>query len=68
LGGSQLQDLERVLGADLREKINIIPRNCLGLCKDEKYNQAPYVKVNGQIVDTASIERVIDKIKSEIDE
>ena len=66
LGGSQLQELESVLESQLAERVNIIPRNCMGLCKDEKYNQAPFVKVNGHIVDTATVEKVIEKIKSEL--
>lgn len=68
MGGSNLQDLEILLERDLKDKVNIIPQNCMGLCKDEKYNQAPYVRVNGQIVDGATIVKVIDKIKREIDE
>ena len=50
-GGSQLQELESTLGSDLKERVNIIPQNCLGLCSQDKYNQAPYVKVNGRIID-----------------
>ncbi|MBF9016576.1 MULTISPECIES: NAD(P)H-dependent oxidoreductase subunit E [unclassified Oceanispirochaeta] len=68
LGGSHLQELENSLDNDLKEKINIIPQNCLGLCKNENYSQAPYVKVNGQIIDRATIEKVINKIKCEINE
>ncbi len=68
MGGSHLQELENRIGKDLKDIVNIIPQNCMGLCKDEKYNQAPYVRVNGQIVDAATIEKVIDKIKREIDE
>ena len=68
LGGSRLQELESLLGNDLKEKVNIIPQNCMGLCRDNKYNQAPFVKVNGQVIDRATVEKVIEKIKGAIDE
>ena len=66
LGGSQLQELENALGSELREKVNITPQNCLGLCNNNEFNHAPYVKVNGHIIDGATIEKVINKIKSEL--
>lgn len=68
LGGSHLQELENALENDLKERVNIIPQNCLGLCKDERYSRAPFVKVNGQIIDGATVEKVINKIKSELNE
>lgn len=68
MGGSQLQELESALPEKLKEKVNILPQNCMGLCREEKFNQAPYAKVNGQIVDSATIDKIIDSIKKAVDE
>jgi len=68
LGGSHLQELESSLENELKEKVNIIPKNCMGLCTDEKYNKAPFVKVNSHIIGNATVEKVINRIKSELHE
>jgi NADH:ubiquinone oxidoreductase subunit E len=64
MGGSHLQELENALENELKDKVEIIPQSCLGLCNSREFNQAPYVKVNGDVVDGATIDKVINKIKS----
>ena len=68
MGGSQLQELESALPEELKERVNILPQNCMGLCRDEKFNQAPYAKINGQVIDSATIDRIINTIKKAVHE
>ncbi len=68
LGGSRLQELENYMDDDMKSKTNIIPRNCLGLCRNSNFKSAPFVKVNGKIFDEASPEEILTVIRREIDE
>ena len=66
LGASELQDLERYLPEELRERVEVTGAACLGMCKDDNYGQAPFVRVGRQIVSNASVATVIAQIEKEL--
>jgi len=68
LGGAQLQDLENHMDEEMKRLTNIIPRNCLGLCKNSNFKKAPFVKVNGTIYGETSAEQILEIIRKEINE
>jgi NADH:ubiquinone oxidoreductase subunit E len=35
---------------------------CLGFCKDNKQGKAPFVKINGQPLEQASMQSVLERI------
>ena len=66
MGGAQLQDLEAQLGEKLKEHVNIIPQNCMDLCGNDMYRQAPFARIDGEILDGATVEKILLKIQQRI--
>ena len=62
MGAAQIQSLEF---NDIADKIEIIEERCMNLCKDIKtrYNRGPFVKVNDELIEEATYEKVVDKIR-----
>ncbi len=63
MGGAQLQDLEAELDSELKEMVNIIPQNCMDLCGNDMYRKAPFARIDGEVVDGATIDKILMKIK-----
>ncbi len=65
MGAAQIQSLEFNAPADIADKIEIIEERCMNLCKDIKtrYNRGPFVKINDELIEEATYEKVVDKIR-----
>ncbi len=66
MGASKLQDLETLMPPQYRDKVEIKAHTCLDLCKDSTYAKAPFVKINGEIISEATVEKVLKNIESRI--
>lgn len=68
MGAAQIQSLEFNAPADIADKIEIIEQRCMNLCKDinTKYNRGPFVYVNDELIEEATYEKVVDKIREAI--
>ncbi len=68
MGAAQIQSLEFNAPADIAEQIEIVEERCMNLCKDvkTKYNNGPFVFVNDELVEEATYEKVVNKIREEI--
>lgn len=62
MGGSELLLLEEYLTPEQRGRVELKGVSCLDLCHDAKYGKAPFVKVNGQPMDQASAQSVLERI------
>lgn len=63
LGASQMMDLETALPEAYRDRVEILPRTCLGLCERENIGEAPYVRFGGgEVMSSASREKVLERI------
>ncbi len=63
MGGGNLQELNEIIPKKYGDKVEILPVNCLGLCSiNWEYSKAPYVKVDDEVVNEATVERVIEAI------
>ncbi len=65
MGAAQIQALEFSPPEDIADKIEIIEVRCMNLCKDTKakYNRGPFVMVNEEVVEEATFEKVVTKIR-----
>ena len=65
MGAAQIQALEFSPPEDIADKIEIIEVRCMNLCKDTKakYNRGPFVMVNEEVVEEATSEKVVTKIR-----
>ena len=63
LGANKLLNLENDMPNDLRGKIEITALPCLELCNDNQLGGAPYVRLNGEVIERATCEKICDRIR-----
>ena len=67
MGASNLQELMDIVPVKYGDKVEISGVTCLGRCSDpcdsSNYSSAPYVMVNDEVVDNATVEKVLSKIE-----
>ena len=68
MGAAQIQSLEFNAPSDIADYIEIIEERCMNLCKEvkTKYNSGPFVWVNDELVEEATYEKVVNKLREEI--
>ena len=67
MGAPQIQSLEFSAPEDLADKIEVTEVRCMNHCTRGKgYNKGPFVEVNGELIEEATLEKVIAKIREVI--
>ncbi len=66
MGASKLQDLESSLPPQFKSRVDVKAATCLDLCNDTTYMKAPFVKIDGEIISEATVEKVLKAIESKI--
>ena len=67
MGGSNLQELNNIIPQKYGDKVVVNGNNCLGLCSINWENsKAPYVKVDDEVVSSATVEKVIAAIDKKL--
>lgn len=66
MGASKLQEIESLIPPQYRKKVDIKAHTCLDLCKNATYMKAPFVKVDGEIISEATVEKVVKAIESKL--
>lgn len=66
MGASKLQDLEALIPAQYRNLVDIKAATCLDLCKNTAYMKAPFVKIDGEVVAEANVEKILKIIESKV--
>lgn len=64
LGAAELQDLERFLPEEMCGQVEITGSTCLGWCKERNYGQAPFVRIDGEIMAHATVASIIDRLRT----
>lgn len=62
MGGAKLQELADTLPAKYGDKIEVVGKTCLELCSSG-FSNAPYAKVNDQVIGEATAEKIISAIE-----
>ena len=63
LGGSELPMLRNYLPDNLKKECEIRGSSCLGYCLDKALTP-PFAEINGEMVEAASIEKIVKELKS----
>ncbi|MEI3253724.1 MAG: NAD(P)H-dependent oxidoreductase subunit E [Candidatus Gastranaerophilaceae bacterium] len=66
MGASKLQELESLIPPQYRKRVEIKAHTCLDLCKNATYMKAPFVKIDGEIISEATVEKVLKAIESKL--
>lgn len=64
MGSSGLPDFMEMLTPEQRSCIELKHSPCMGFCKDQKYGKAPYVRINDELLASASSLKVAEKIRA----
>ena len=67
MGGASLQELIDIIPRKYGSKVKVEGVPCLDICSSEwKYTKAPYVKIDDDIIDEATVEKVLDHIERKL--
>lgn len=68
MGASGLQDIETQIPPQYRSRVDVKASTCLDLCKDSTSLKAPFVKIDGEVMSEATVEKILQVIESKINE
>lgn len=63
MGGSELMDLEKSLPPGWKDKVDVTGSVCLNFCRNTQRLKPPFVLVGNQLVDQASVDKVISILR-----
>ena len=67
MGGANLQELIDIIPRKYGNKVRVEGVSCLNMCSSEsKYAKAPYVRIDDDIIDEATVEKVLDHIERKL--
>lgn len=66
MGGEGLQNMIEILQKKYGDKINVEAVRCLDICANEAFSKAPYVRLSGEIVSEANLEKLQNIIEKKI--
>ena len=67
MGGSNLQELNDIIPQKYGDKVEVTGSSCLGVCSTNwEFSKAPYVKVGEELIQEATIEKVIEEIERQL--
>ena len=67
MGGVNLQELNEIIPKKYGDKVELSGSPCLGLCSIKwEYSKAPYVKVDDDVIEEATVEKVLKAIDEKL--
>lgn len=67
MGGANLQELIEIIPRKYGDKVEVSGSPCLGMCSIQwNYSRAPYVKVDDDMVEEATVEKVLDVVDKKL--
>ena len=66
MGASKLQEIESIIPPQYKDKVEVTAHTCLDLCKNATYMKAPFVKIDGEIISEATVEKVLKAIERKL--
>ena len=67
MGGAHLLTFDEMLDPCTAQEVELVGSHCLGLCSSEENGRPPFVKVNDHIICDATLNKVLDKVRKEIE-
>ena len=67
MGGANLQELIEIIPRRYGDKVEVSGSQCLGMCSIQwNYSKAPYVKVDEDIIEEATVEKVLSALDEKL--
>jgi NADH:ubiquinone oxidoreductase subunit E len=68
LGSNDLLNIENEMPSELRGKVEVSAVPCMNLCSESKLSGAPYVRLNGIVIEQATQDKIFAKMRELIEE
>jgi NADH:ubiquinone oxidoreductase subunit E len=62
MGGSELLLLEEYMTEEQRQAVEMEGSPCFGFCREHTFGKSPFVTVNGERIEKATIQTVLERI------
>lgn len=66
MGGAEILALEDKLPEAMRGRVVLEGATCLGMCREGSKGGPPFVRIDGEILSDATLERVVAKVESKL--
>lgn len=66
LGGLDPQTLCDMLPSELKDLVEVAGSTCLSFCKDKNLGKPPFVMINEDVIERASLEKVLVEIRKRL--
>ena len=67
MGAPNMHELLEIIPEKYGDRVEVSGSLCLGLCyKNQEYSKAPYVMVGDEVVEEATVERVLESIERKL--
>ena len=64
MGAPQIQALEFAAPSDIADKIEVKEVRCMNHCSQAQgYNKGPFVEINGEVIQEATLEKVVARVR-----
>jgi len=63
MGGAGLHLLKDRLPSQIKDHVSVYGIPCLNICQDESEKRPPYVQINGVLMDSATIDKILKQLK-----
>jgi NADH:ubiquinone oxidoreductase subunit E len=63
MGGAELLELEDELGPEIASHVEIKGKPCFGVCSQQSSRKPPMIRINGEEMSEATLQKVTEAIK-----
>ena len=67
MGGAHLLTFDEVMDPCTAQYVDLKGSHCLGLCNDEANGKPPFAKVNEHIIPDATLMKMLEKVREEME-
>lgn len=68
MGGSELLEIEKFLSDDINPYVDLCGVGCLDCCKDQNFGKAPFIRLDGKILGSMTVEKLVALITQRVKE
>lgn len=66
-GSANMQNLSELVPQKYGNKVEVVRSGCLGVCSTNwEHSKAPYVKVNDELIQEATVEKILAEIEKQL--
>ncbi len=66
MGGSELLEVEKFLSDEVNPYVDLCGVGCLDFCKEQNFGKAPFVRIDGEVMGSMTLEKLISIINERV--